>query len=312
VPSALRALLTSPYIVKVGLGIKQILLDLSTAFEGELLSPLKSNTTFIDLGQYAKLKGTTADSAATLDNLAGHILKKQICASVPPSNIWSPEYVTKLHQQVDCIWQLYSSLQARDSVGLPLIPWQSEQDGHLVMVYQASKPIAEGKIIWPKPPFIEAVDDEEGRLRKIKVTPSRSLVEITRVLVPGALVNLHSQCLDWIFNHGNQLVVKTSTLRTRSLDPAAFSSSGSASQFMNSAFSVPAPMLDLTHADIPPFNPCPPHVNANSEDPHDPFIGGSLSEDTDLEGLFDDIAFQDGVDDFDHESFGEEVCLAKP
>ena len=38
---------------------------------------------------------------------------------------------------------------------------------------------------------------------------------MTKVLTPGCIHSLHSQSIQWIFNHGAQAVVTTSTLQMR-------------------------------------------------------------------------------------------------
>jgi hypothetical protein len=96
--------------------------------------------------------------------------------------------------------------------------------------------VAEGHIIWPHPRSINVVDDEEGNTRKINITSTRSLIELTAILVPGYIHSIHSQCIQWVFDHGRQAVVTTSTLRTRNATPPISSSPAS------HAFPDPAPL----------------------------------------------------------------------
>jgi hypothetical protein len=106
-------------------------------------------------------------------------------------------------------------MNVNTSVGLPLVKAQAETNGYLVTLYQASVPVAEGHIIWPRPDFIQVAKDEVGNHHKIKITATCSLILITKVLRPNSIHRRHGQCLSWIFDHEKQAVVTTSTLRTR-------------------------------------------------------------------------------------------------
>jgi len=136
----------------------------------------------------------------------------------PPtlSEAWnSAGYAQRLHTHVESIWQVYLSTNVNASVGLPLVKAQTETNGHLVTLFQASVPVAEGHIIWPRSNFIEVVKDGAGNHHKIKITPTCSLIQITKVLRPNSIHRRHGQCLSWIFDHEKQAVVTTSMLRTR-------------------------------------------------------------------------------------------------
>jgi hypothetical protein len=78
-------------------------------------------------------------------------------------------------------------------------------------------------------------------MRDIKVTlkspPSCSLIQITKILVPGAIHSLHAQCIEWIFKHGGQAVVTTSTLRTHGVSPPE----NSLPRLFTQAFATPMP-----------------------------------------------------------------------
>ena len=119
------------------------------------------------------------------------------------------------------------SMNVNTSVGLPLIKAQLQTNGHLVTLFQASVPVAEGHIIWPRADFIDVVKDREGNHQKIKITPTCSLIQVTKVLRPNSIHRCHGQCLSWIFNHEKQAVVTTSMLHTRGMiSPISSSSLG--------------------------------------------------------------------------------------
>ncbi|KAJ7852387.1 hypothetical protein B0H14DRAFT_3137162 [Mycena olivaceomarginata] len=98
----------------------------------------------------------------------------------------------------------------------------------------ACKPVAEGSLA-EHPGYLYAVMDDNGTTKKINVTPSRSVVLISKVLVPGAIHRLHGQTMEWIFTHGAEAVVSTSQLLTRGKRPPI--SSG----IISRAFGAPAP-----------------------------------------------------------------------
>ena len=151
------------------------------------------------------------------------------------------------------------------SVGLPLVKAQLETNCHLVTVFQASVPVAEGHIIWPRSNFIDVVKDEEGNRQRIKITPTCSLIQVTKVLRPNSIHQRHGQCLSWIFDHEKQAVVTSSTLRTRGvISPISSSSLG-----MSGSNITTIPVVDLTEPlilSIPPNGePFPQMIDRNQD-----------------------------------------------
>jgi len=249
-PASLRAILTNSSIIKLGYHVQQVLQDIGTSYnDREILRAAKSNASLIDLSQYAKLKGVISDATSvSLQYLVGSILKKSL---IPPilsvSNSWSPpEFTRFLHCNIEAMWRVYLSLSLENSVGLPLVPFQTSSNGLLVTLYHSQKPVADGHLIWPHDGFIEAIDDDAGFRRRINITATRSLIQLTRVITPAAIHALHTQSIQWIFDHGGLAVVTTSTLRTRNANPPLSESSTIARAF---AFPLsPTPMTSLTTA----------------------------------------------------------------
>lgn len=231
-PSSLRAILTNSSIIKLGYHIQQVLQEIGTSYNDlEILRASKSNASLIDLSQYAKLKGVISDATSiSLQYLVGSILKKYfIPLTIPVSDSWGPlpvEYTRSLHCDIEATWQVYLSLSSKNSVGLPLVPFQTSSDGLLVTLYHSQKPVADGCLIWPHNGFIEAIDSDNdtGSCRRINITATRSLIQLTHVITPGAIHALHAQSIQWIFDHGGLAVVTTSTLRTRNAIPPLSSS----------------------------------------------------------------------------------------
>lgn len=221
-PSSLRAILTNSSIIKLGCHIQQVLQDIGTSYnDPEILQAAKSNTSLIDLSQYAKLKGVISDATSvSLQYLVGSILKKCLIPLIlPASNPWGPSEYRSLHCNIEAMWQVYLSLSSKNSVGLPLVPFQTSSNGLLVTLYHSQKPVADGCLIWPHNGFIDAIDNDTGSCRRINITATRSLIQLTHIITPAAIHALHAQSVQWIFDHGGLAVVTTSTLRTRNAIP---------------------------------------------------------------------------------------------
>lgn len=175
-----------------------------------------SNPSFIDLGQFAKLAGIVEDPRMTLHGLIGSVLSKSFTPlpSLSYSEALKISTIEALHLETDCMWQLWSVLSVRESVGLRLQPDQTGTHGQPVTLVHGCKPVARGLIEGSHPGYLDATM-ANGEMRRINITASRSLIRITEVLVPHSLHTLHRQTIAWIFNHGGQAVVTTSQLRSR-------------------------------------------------------------------------------------------------
>ncbi|KAJ6557626.1 hypothetical protein B0H19DRAFT_1376305 [Mycena capillaripes] len=235
---SLRAILTNPSIIKVGHSIRQTLHTISEVFSvPELGNILKDKTPpIIDLEKYTKLKGAIDQPSASLQALAGIVLGRAF--PLPTCPMYAPAssaYNQSLCDEIDCQWQIFISLLQRNSIGLPLQQKQAETDGQLVTLVQGCKPIAEGCIIGQHPGYLDAIMDDNGHTTRINVSSSRSLIQISKVLLPGAIHSLHHQTMEWIFAHGKQAVVATSQLHTRGEIPPTPTCS------LSRGFAAPAP-----------------------------------------------------------------------
>ncbi|KAJ7747954.1 hypothetical protein DFH07DRAFT_775902 [Mycena maculata] len=193
----------------------------------------------------------------------------------------------------------------KDSIGLPLQPIQAITDGQPVTLVQGCKPIAEGTIIGTHSGYLNAAMDDQGHTLRINVSATRSLIQISKVLVPGAIHALHKQTMEWIFAHGKQAVVTTSQLHTRSETPPLPSDS------LARAFAIPVPP-SLSQAD-PEFT-----LTYSPGQPSNSNIVGNESDD-DLESPDDDLDFEgmqlaapvpmnpDPIDGINDDLFGPEI-----
>ncbi|KAJ6603953.1 hypothetical protein B0H10DRAFT_2229471 [Mycena sp. CBHHK59/15] len=249
---SLRAILTNPTIIKIGHSIRENLQIISDAFSLPEIATLAKakNAPILDLGKYAKLKAVVDDPSVSLSALSGLVLRKSFSFPYHLSYPWSltpAEQNTLLFREIDCQWQIYLALSHLDSLGLPLQPTQSVTHGQRVTLIQACKPVAEGSIVGHHPGYLDTIMDEHGLTKRINVSASRSLIEISKVLVPGSLHKLHNQTLEWIFAHGGQAVVSTSQLISRGETAPV------PARIVSRVFSVPAPPDNSQH--IPEFTP---------------------------------------------------------
>ncbi|KAL0566774.1 hypothetical protein V5O48_015230 [Marasmius crinis-equi] len=219
-PASLRALLTSPRIVKVGHDIKHSLTSIATFFDmPDLIPMLESNDGFfLDVGMFAKLKGAVEDPYASLGDLVHAVLKRRLpddpSSSSPASQEeWSAAGMLR----IGAIWEIFLSLSKYKSVGLALSPSETRV-GQLVTLVASRKDVAEG-IIVDHEGFVDVVMDNSGSQMRLKITPAYSVVKITKVLVPGQVVTKNKQTLQWVFEHGGKAVVQTRTLRSRNPIP---------------------------------------------------------------------------------------------
>jgi hypothetical protein len=155
-------------------------------FLPELRANLKlKNAPVLELGKYAKLKGVLTDPSSPLHALAGAVLRVSFPTAefpaYPLSLSTAAERNSHLFAEIDCQWQIYVSLSRRDSLGLPLQPIQAAMHGQLVTLVQGCKAIAEGSIIGNHEGFLDVVMDDLGTKKRINVSASRSLVEISNV-----------------------------------------------------------------------------------------------------------------------------------
>ncbi|KAJ6600829.1 hypothetical protein B0H10DRAFT_1887659, partial [Mycena sp. CBHHK59/15] len=100
--------------------------------------------------------------------LAGIVLQKSFF--VPDSSAtqlshWTVPTSDVLFAEIDCLWNIYTSLNDLGSVGLPLQPSQAKTDGQLVTLVQACKPIAEGEIIGHHDGYLHFTMDAEGHTK---------------------------------------------------------------------------------------------------------------------------------------------------
>src|ERR1700761_655635 len=118
-PPSLRALLTTPMIIKIGCGLRRALSTLATVYDDAELrkaSTARGNT-LLELGLHDKLKGAITTPTQTLHALVGIILERSF-TPISYGNLTDLSGCSaKLHDEVEAIWQTYLKLAPRNSVG---------------------------------------------------------------------------------------------------------------------------------------------------------------------------------------------------
>ncbi|KAG7089395.1 hypothetical protein E1B28_011083 [Marasmius oreades] len=220
-PPCLKAVLTSKRIIKAGVRVEEVLIKLSDAFHLPELAEVtrRSDGDILDLSKFAKLKGIVKDTSLPLSTLAPVVLHRRFPLLDNIRNArWSHDLpshlIDYLRDEVECVWEVYTSLNSLPSVGLPLQS-QDVSVGKLVTLVLGKKEVAEGEII-EHPGYIDAVKDETGLTQRINVTSTRTAIRITHAFVPGHILAFHSQTIQWIMSRGCLAVVTTQTLRSRS------------------------------------------------------------------------------------------------
>ncbi|KAK7008390.1 hypothetical protein R3P38DRAFT_3590324, partial [Favolaschia claudopus] len=291
---SLRSILTNSSIIKIGHDIRRSLQTISQAFSIQDIeaSLAGKNPSILDLAKYAKLKGRVDSPLASLHDLAGAILHKSF--SIPaPTTPWVAPSSQTMSAELECLWEIYVTLSKLDSVGLRLQQTQAETNGQLVTLVQACKPVAEGSIVGQHEGYLDAVMDDEGNTKRINISRSRSLIKISKVLVPGAIHALHKQTMEWIMAHGSFAVVTTSQLHSRSETPPQSVSTA------HPAFATPAPVVPADV--IEEFTPT--RTSSSSDIEFEPVVGSVNLNEEDMDDS--DLDGEDVLDSFEDPTPGE-------
>lgn len=185
-PHQLKLLLAHPRIIKVG---RMINTDLSN-----LQNACHSSSPFVgalDLGKYAKDRHVISNITQTsLSDLCALVLHKRLDKNVPErvSNSWentllSPEQLKYAAKDA------YASLRIYEELSKMIVPSSLPSDIHAsmpVLVYSPDNTtvVAEGQI---SDHFRESTYDG------LRISRTRTVVDILKVLVPGAIITSHRQ-----------------------------------------------------------------------------------------------------------------------
>ena len=198
----------------------------------ELHAQLKKEAPhFIELGQLARIKGAVSDEQASLASLCGIILSHSFHKTneIQPS-VWSSAELTSDQKNYAAVnayasWLIWKQLSNQPTIGLPLTTFIP---GTLVNVQAGKNIVAHGHII-NQPSQIQ-IQHAEGE-KTINVSPSRVVIEVDEVTLPGYEPALYKLPLCQLGPPPFSLVTSKSMLRTRNSSPPAVPPITSADSF---------------------------------------------------------------------------------
>ncbi|KAJ7591861.1 hypothetical protein C8J56DRAFT_780924 [Mycena floridula] len=220
-PPNLCALLLSEKVLKAGQSIRRDLELISKAWRLPELRQyaLSSTSLIVELGLLAKLKGASAKSSLDFPALIGTVLRLHLPRddSMQVSR-WSNSSLTpaqKQHAALEghALWCLWDSLRSRPSCNLPL---NKISVGQLATLYAGKKPVAIGEIP-VQPPSLKICFGDSDIEKSVKISSSIIVFTVTKVLIPGYVIDLHQKTLDAITTDSlpADIAVHVGSLRSR-------------------------------------------------------------------------------------------------
>jgi len=210
--------LTSTSVIKVGQEVRANLRRLANQWKLDDLHMYleeKESVHIIELGNLAKVKGVISDRRTSLASLCG-IIFSQCLHKTNDIRLsqWSLTLLTseqKTYAAIDAYvsWSIWKHLSTQPTVGLPVT---SFIPGILVDVKCGKKVVAHGHIIsQPKQIRIRYAEGEKD----INISPSRVLIEVEEIMVPGYEPLLHKISLEQMGPPPFPLVIAKSMLYNR-------------------------------------------------------------------------------------------------
>ncbi|KAL0956752.1 hypothetical protein HGRIS_002871 [Hohenbuehelia grisea] len=231
VPPNLRSIILSRRCIKVG---KAIGANLSRIFRAwSLTEPSTESdsrpespqqvTNFIDLDEFAQLKGRSKRPAKNLVHLTAIVLRQHL---TPPPDLyrhsWSADHLV-MSQRTFAALEAYASwksLSSLPSVGLSLDKTNLIV-GQPVSLYSGKKVVAHGSVVIQPLDLNVACKNEEPR--RMKNTQCRIVIEIHDILVPGHIASYHNRTLSDLKVAASQpnfcIMASLRCVRTRSSQP---------------------------------------------------------------------------------------------
>ncbi|KAG6818808.1 hypothetical protein H0H93_001463 [Arthromyces matolae] len=225
VPPCLRALLTHSQIIKSGYSVRADLQRIADVWSLSVLQDQlrNSDSNVIELSSLARLKGKASNSMPSLAALSGLILQKRItksdsirCSRWSNLNL-SQEQITYAATDAYACWCIWKSLSCLPSVGQHIT--SEHMPGQLVTLHSGKKAVALGTLM-DAPDLVSVPPLGSNDAHKIHVTPSRTVIRIDKVLIPGHIVALYHETLETLSHEiiPFHIVVSRSTLRTLSAE----------------------------------------------------------------------------------------------
>lgn len=223
VPPNLLSILISSRFVKAGMDIASTLDTLRDMWTITELYPTIPPDSFINLAELAQLKGCSKTQPKTLAQITALILKHSLNKPYSLQFVpWSSPHIPEEQWRFAALdsyasWQIWSTLSQLPSVGL-FLNKQALYPGHLITLYSGKKVVAHGiTVTQPK-----SLPISPNNPQIILNTPSRIVIEVQEVIVPGHINTFHSQTLEALQNllQPFHIMVSLRCVRTRSNSPS--------------------------------------------------------------------------------------------
>jgi hypothetical protein len=243
-PANLRALILTPNVIKVGVSVRDDLLQVATAWGlPELHKSLHGNSepSYVDLGQLGKLKGAVSSADANLATLVAVVLR---CRIEKHDGLtfadWSMPKLSDDHQIYAALFayaplQMWLALSSKLSVNLPV---ERAVRGQLVSLMSGRKIAAYG-ILADQPAKISVLVGSETK--ELKLTAKRAVVTVQKSIIGGMLVKAQKLTLQELGSPPFTIVVPLSSLHTRNAEEPQQVASGPLPAIPNLPLNFPAP-----------------------------------------------------------------------
>lgn len=272
-PPNLVALLASQHIVKTGYSIHRDLkriADLWSISDLHHQLKMKNTSSIIDLGVLAKTKGVISDNRAPLETLVGSTLSHSLNRSNAlilsewSSFDLSQEQINFAGLNAYASFRIWQVLSTEESVGLVV---RNSIPGTLVDIRGGKKIVAQGKIA-EQPSNGVAAFQYAMDTKKINITPTRVVVQVDKILIPGYEPALHKMALQDMGHPPFLIVTNKSMITTRKLNDPENTSTDMEGTMLPDNITSYAPPPALTPAMI---NELPLSLDEDSDEVEEEF-----------------------------------------
>jgi hypothetical protein len=218
----------TPTVIKVGVTVKDDLLYIAGAWglsELRGLMRVTSNPCFIELGQFAKLKGAIASAGVSLPTLSAIVLRHRMSHENLLISDWSSPMLTD-DQGIYAAREAYANLHiwlglsAKPSVGVLI---DNAVPGQLVSIMSGKKIAAYG-VLAAQP--LKLTVPVSNTSKELKISAKTAVVTVEKVVLEGMIIKAQKLSLQQLGPPPFVAIVPLSSLRTRSLEEAHHVPSG--------------------------------------------------------------------------------------
>jgi hypothetical protein len=181
-------------------------------------------TSYINLDEFAQLKGRSSSPAKSLSHLTAIVLQHRLSPLKDLHHLsWSTGSLAQSQQDFAALeayasWKIWKSLSCLSSVGLTLDK-QNLAIGQPISLYSGKKVVSHSVTVEQPQRLNVALENEEPRM--IKNMPSRIVIEIQQVLILGHIASYHLQPLSHLQTSQSSfcLIASLRCVCTRSSEP---------------------------------------------------------------------------------------------